>query len=300
MTKKENWLYYNQSTLCRGVIPLRARHLYNRGLHNCRDKSIFFISFFVWKWKLFNKNCLNSSKHKKAERLRGTIYGLLISEPIEKKQPPTWRSGASPTMNFTASQCKFLFYLLTLYGMNKTKQKFYLWTAKMITIFTFACLMFNESSRDWIMNRQSHFIPKITFIFFAVVFIDRYWAEIKNLIRKLRDFERTKLAFQIWDFHTIDGIPARKLLHILQTTNGLLYKTFVQEIASDRQLYDKISSNLEKAGVLIRGDKNAKILNSLFNDDQIYKILTSATDSDNLSPALLQVWPNSYEFIKAG
>jgi hypothetical protein len=68
-----------------------------------------------------------------------------------------------------------------------------------------------------------------------------------------------------------------------------LYKTFVQEIASDRQLYDKISSNLEKAGVLIRGDKNAKILNSLFNDDQIYKILTSATDSDNLSPALLQV-----------
>lgn len=183
--------------------------------------------------------------------------------------------------------------------MTKTKQQFYLRSAKMITLFTLACLMFNETSRDWIMYRQGSFIPKMTFIFFAVIFIDRYWAEIKRIIKKLRDLERTKLAFKLWEFHTIDWIPARKLHHILTTHQSLLYKTFVQEVSPDRRLYDKLSNNLERAWVLIRGAKNSRILNSLFNEDQIYNILTSATNSDDLSPALLQVGPNSYEFFKS-
>jgi hypothetical protein len=127
------------------------------------------------------------------------------------------------------------------------KLKFYLRTAKVITILTIGGLLINETSRDFITERQNGFIPKMTFAFFAVAFIDLYLAEIKSLIRKLRDFERTRLAFQLGDFHTLDGIPVRKLLHILQTTNGLLYKTFIQEVAPDRQLYDKISSNLERA-----------------------------------------------------
>jgi hypothetical protein len=79
----------------------------------------------------------------------------------------------------------------------------------------------------------------------------------------------------------------------------LLYKTFVKEVSADRQLYDKISSNLERAWILTRGAKNARILNSSFNSNQIYSILSSASNSDDLSPALLKVWPNSYEFVNA-
>jgi hypothetical protein len=78
-----------------------------------------------------------------------------------------------------------------------------------------------------------------------------------------------------------------------------LYKTFVQEVSQDRLLYDKISGNLERAGILTRGAKNARILNTSFSRNQVYTILSSASDSDNLPPALLKVWANSYEFINA-
>jgi hypothetical protein len=87
----------------------------------------------------------------------------------------------------------------------------------------------------------------MTFAFFAIAFIDIYITEIRKLTKKLRNLKWSKLAFQLGDFHTLDGIPVRKLLHILETTNGLLYKTFVKEVSADRQLYDKISSNLERA-----------------------------------------------------
>jgi hypothetical protein len=46
---------------------------------------------------------------------------------------------------------------------------------------------------------------------------------------------------------------------------------------------------LERAGILVRGEKNARVINSLFNDDQIYNILISSSDSDDLPPALLKV-----------
>jgi hypothetical protein len=77
------------------------------------------------------------------------------------------------------------------------KLKFYLRGAKIITVLTFVAILFNQSSRDFITTWQQGFIPKMTFIFFAVAFIDIYLTEIKNLIRKLKNFERTRLAFQL-------------------------------------------------------------------------------------------------------
>lgn len=182
--------------------------------------------------------------------------------------------------------------------MNKTKQQFYLRTAKIVTLFTLGCLMFNDTSRDRIMYRQNSFIPKMTFSFFAVVFIDRYGAEIKHRIKKLKDFERTKLAFRLWEFHTIDWIPARKLLHILMDHKSLKYEIFNRYISSERNLYSKLTGNLERVGILTRGEKNSKILNSVFNEEQIYSILCSASDSDSLSPTLQQTWECSYEVVR--
>jgi hypothetical protein len=177
------------------------------------------------------------------------------------------------------------------------KLKFYLRTAKVITILTIIGILFNRTTRDFITTRQNWFIPKMTFAFFAVAFIDIYLSELRNLYKKLRNLEWTKLAFQLGDFHTLDGIPVRKLLHILESTNWLLYKTFIQEVSQDRQLYDKLSSNLERAWILTRWEKNARILNSSFNSNQIYSILSSASDSDLICDWIIKVWESSYEFI---
>ena len=172
------------------------------------------------------------------------------------------------------------------------KRKFYLRAGKVIGIFTFACLLFSEESRNWILYREWWFIPKTTFFFFAIFFIDTRSEKILYWWKVITEFKFVG--------HKIDGIPVKKLLHILESTNWLLYKTFTQNIASDRLLYDKISNNLERAWILIRWAKNSKILNNSFSINQISSILNSTNNSDKLSSALLQVGEGSYKLLDTG
>ncbi|MDR3168697.1 MAG: hypothetical protein LBU27_02895 [Candidatus Peribacteria bacterium] len=113
-----------------------------------------------------------------------------------------------------------------------TKRKLYLRAGKIIAIFTFFCLLFNQSTMDFILYRQGAFIPKMTFIFFAIFFVDARSDKLRYWWKVIKEFKFVG--------HKIDGIPSKKLLHIITTTNELSYENFTRNIASDKNLYAKI------------------------------------------------------------
>ena len=79
--------------------------------------------------------------------------------------------------------------------------------------------------------------------------------------------------------------------------NGLPTNEFLDRFHVSKDVLKKLGDNLERIGILTRGNKNARVISSLFGADEVFQILEKYPDSSALSAPLLQTAPNSYSFV---
>jgi len=166
-----------------------------------------------------------------------------------------------------------------------TKEKIYLLLAKIITIFWISVAIINFN----LLTMYNHLFLKLTIIFFTVFFIDTYLKEIYWLVNKIRKLSRS------WT--TIDGLNTKQIFNLLMSANWLPAKKFFDYISTDKDVFKKLGDNLERVGILIRWEKNARILNNQYTADQVFNILNSKTDSALLPTWFIKVWEWSYNFV---
>ena len=135
-------------------------------------------------------------------------------------------------------------------------------------------------------------VSKLVFLLFSVMFIDQYmeWILVVYgvLIQKTR-----KISFE----KKIDGVSVEKLVDFLFQYNGLPTNEFLDRFHVSKDVLKKLWDNLEKLGILTRGNKNARIISSLFDSEEVFQILEKYPDSSALSAPLLQTSENSYSFV---
>ena len=165
-----------------------------------------------------------------------------------------------------------------------TKPRLYLLIAKIITILSLSIAILNFH----LLTVYNFLITKLVIIFFFVAFIDLYVKEIMEAINKIRNHSRAG--------PTIDGLPTQQIFDLLMDHGWLPAKIFLQNISSDKAVYKILWDNLERAGILIRWQKNARILNNQYTANQVFSILTSTANSDKLSPGLIKISEHSYKF----
>lgn len=175
-------------------------------------------------------------------------------------------------------------YSLSLLAM--IKERIYLNIWKVLGILFLSVAVINYS-RVTIYN---HLFFKLIIIYFSIAFIDIYIKEIYWLLEKIKKLSRTG--------STIDDIPTKQIFDILMSSNWLPAKKFFEYISTDKDKYKKLWDNLERTGILVRGDKNARILNNQYTAKQVLDILDSRRDSDQLHSWLIKVSENSYKLLK--
>lgn len=165
------------------------------------------------------------------------------------------------------------------------KLRIYLIIAKVLTISWLLLAVIDFK----LLTRHNSLIFKVIVIVFGVIFIDTYLKEIIWLINRIKKLSR------VWP--TIDGLNTKQIFSLLVSENWLPAKKFFEYISKDKEVYKKLGDNLERAGILIRWQKNARILNNQYTAEQIMNVLNSKSDSSLLHHGLVKVSENSYNFI---
>ena len=166
-----------------------------------------------------------------------------------------------------------------------TKERIYLTVAKIISILFLSVAVINFN----LLSIYNHLFLKLIIIFFGVAFIDMYIKEIYWLLNKIRKLSRT------WT--TIDGLNTKQIFNLLMSSNWLPAKKFFDYISTDKDVFKKLGDNLERVGILVRWEKNARVLNNQYTADQVFNILNSKTDSALLPTWFIKVWEWSYKFV---
>lgn len=192
-----------------------------------------------------------------------------------------WKTGWDWTMwSIQSVQIYFLSCLAMI------KERIYLNISKVIGIVFLSVAVINFKR----VSIYNHLFFKLILIYFSVAFLDLYIKEIYWLLEKVRKLSRTGSR--------IDGIPTRQIFDILMSSNWLPAKKFFEYVSTDKDQFKKLGDNLERAGILIRWQKNARVLNNQYTAKQVLDILDSRQDSDQLHSWLIKVSENSYKLIK--
>lgn len=201
--------------------------------------------------------------------------------PLSKEVPKSFKTGWESTMWSTK---QLPIYFLSCLPMIKERIYLNIWKILGIIFLSVAVINFK-----WV-SIYNHLFFKLIIIYFSIAFIDIYIKEIYWLLEKIKKLSRT------WS--RIDNIPTKQVFDILMDSNWLPAQKFFEYISTDKDQFKKLWDNLERAGILIRWQKNARILNNQYTAKQILDILNSKSDSDRLHSGLLKISENSYKLIK--
>lgn len=128
---------------------------------------------------------------------------------------------------------------------------------------------------------KNYVLPKLAL--WCVLFA--YWRHLLSAPRKTRVlFNRMKR--KLTKEKTIDGIPAMELADYL-----IRNKSFKREglngaretFGLSMKKYNRIAQNLEKTGVLVRGDNNSRVLDETWTRQTLVDFLKYSRDSRELS-----------------
>jgi hypothetical protein len=97
---------------------------------------------------------------------------------------------------------------------------------------------------------RSYRVPITLMLLFVTLNLKRCWLLVRR--RRLRPKGENQ--------HTFNGIPVGSLASFLTEHNGFKFEDATQKLALPRRQYDKIADELEQHGILVRGEKNARVL----------------------------------------
>lgn len=111
--------------------------------------------------------------------------------------------------------------------------------------------------------------------------------------RMVRSFFRRKKREFSGNQHTMNGVPKDELLHLLFDTGGFRLEDAHKRLGMSRKNFDPLARTLERFGVLVRGEKNARVLSPRFSRHQIRRMIEKGSrhgdiryidKNDGLSP----------------
>jgi len=96
-------------------------------------------------------------------------------------------------------------------------------------------------------------------------------------------YRKKLFSFKKKSKKTIDGIETSELLHFIFTKKAFKLNEFKKTFGLSRNIHEKIAKKLEHFKVLIRGENNARVLNSKFSLEEVKNLLDGAKTSDQIS-----------------
>lgn len=187
------------------------------------------------------------------------------------------------------------------YFINKSKIGRRLFITK-VTISFYSILLFIDGNTALEIRNGYGYIN--FWLMYAIVSLMIFIEELIDIIvyRKLPKIEITHLQGEpIGGYNNniyIDGILKENLAIFILENNGLPTIASKEVLGLTTEEVKKLWDNLERVGILERGKNNARVLR-VDDLDIITKTLEGVVDSDDLTPPLLRVWENSYNYLKA-
>ena len=138
-------------------------------------------------------------------------------------------------------------------------------------------------------NRTLEFLKQYRSIVYGGIFINLFWFfdtivtalfKIRNMIPK---FEIEKPIKK----DAIDGMNKSNLIDFIIDKNGFPFMDAQKQFGISPKDHKKIGDNLERVGILTRGDNNARILKQGVTRELLEKIF-NCENSDELFPPLLR------------
>lgn len=160
----------------------------------------------------------------------------------------------------------------------------------MACMVTFAAL-YPQNAHDFIRAVwmwQNGAIIKTTFIFFLVFNIQK----IGTLGVKV--WKNAQTTQKIETGNTIEGIPTVELLDHLFNHQSFKREEIEKKFWIPRNRYTTLAMKLENIGVLIRGENNARVLNTEYARADIAAILENVDNARALKAVFREVAPGSF------
>ena len=116
-------------------------------------------------------------------------------------------------------------------------------------------------------------LPKFTLVFGLI----RYRKQLQRIYKRFQNKKTT---------YSIEGIPAVELLDHLFTTGSFKRDDIKRRFAIPHDRYQRLAKKLESLGILVRGEKNARILNEAYTRQDIAAILHNKRKASDLEEVL--------------
>lgn len=139
------------------------------------------------------------------------------------------------------------------------------------------------------------FLKQYRIFVYGALFVNLFWFfdtilsalfKIWQMIPKV-EFEKTTSK------DALDGLNKSNLIDFIIEKNGFPFMDAKKQFGISPQDFKKIGDNLERVGILTRGDNNARILKQWVDRELLQKIF-NCENSNDLFPPLLRNW-NSIE-----
>ena len=169
-----------------------------------------------------------------------------------------------------------------------------------LILLGFLWLAIDRNSPTLAFEYHGGIIMKV-FVFFNVyVFWETIVSAIVRIGIKMKGFlyisvKNTQKTSKYW--LKLDGFDVSAIIEIILSKSGLPTNDLL-EIGFTPRKIKKLGDNLERIGILSRGENNARILNTELEKDQILSKLISCEDSDQLTPLLHEVGEWSWNIVK--
>ena len=130
-----------------------------------------------------------------------------------------------------------------------------------------------------IAEHRNFIIPKVFIFINAIIFIQEiiwFFLRIKIVTEKnvKRIAKLTKSKWQKTDsIEKLEWIPIDDILYLLFKYQWRSNQWFLKEIGKNNKLYKKLGDILEKRNIIVRGEKNARVINKELSETEIYSKL---------------------------
>lgn len=137
-------------------------------------------------------------------------------------------------------------------------------------------------------NRTLEFLKLYRSIVYGAIFINLFWffdtivSALFKIWQMIPKFELEKTTSK----DALDGLNKSNLIDFIIEKNGFPFMDAKKQFWISPQDFKKIGDNLERVGILTRGDNNARILKQWVDRELLQKIFTCENSNDLFPPLL--------------
>lgn len=161
-----------------------------------------------------------------------------------------------------------------------------------ICFIIFAVLFYGQNKINEIFFQYRLFV----FLWISINIFAFFDTIVSLCVSIRRRIKQIQFDFPVIDWEFFEGVAKRDMIKFLMDEKAFPFKKIYGKFGFAPKDYKRIGDNLERVGILIRWENNARILNPNISESKLNEILNNE-NSDEITPPLVQSW-NSFNYEK--